>query len=139
MIKIVCDKCGYTLTTNNIEKIENGYLYHDNHIKIKFTLISESDHLLCETCQLKWLDFKENAMPRVAKEFIGGDKDGYHTGMEIGKTLNPRIKQGKWIIVDDTEKFIAKCSVCGRIEDSRMVGEYPFCHCGAEMKGSEEE
>ena len=41
--------------------------------------------------------------------------------------------QGKWIIVDDTEKFIAKCSVCGRIEDSRRVREYPFCHCGARM------
>lgn len=66
-----------------------------------------------------------------------GYEDGYHTGMEIGKTLNPRIKQGKWIIVDDTEKFIAKCSVCGRIEDSRMIEDYPFCHCGADMKGGD--
>ena len=45
--------------------------------------------------------------------------------------------QGEWILVDDTEKFIVKCSVCGRIEDSRMVKFYPFCHCGARMKGSE--
>lgn len=43
--------------------------------------------------------------------------------------------QGEWILVDDTEKFIAKCSVCGRIEDSRMVKDYPFCHCGAKMNG----
>lgn len=43
--------------------------------------------------------------------------------------------QGEWIIVDDTEKFIAKCSVCGRIEDSRMVKDYPYCPCGARMKG----
>ena len=42
--------------------------------------------------------------------------------------------QGEWIIVDDTEQFIAKCSVCGRIEDSRMVKDYPFCHCGADMR-----
>lgn len=46
--------------------------------------------------------------------------------------------QGKWIIIDDTEKFIAKCSVCGRIEDSRVVKDYPFCHCGADMRGAEE-
>ena len=42
--------------------------------------------------------------------------------------------RGEWILVDDTEKFIAKCSVCGRIEDSRMVKDYPFCHCGADMR-----
>ncbi len=46
--------------------------------------------------------------------------------------------KGRWIIVDDTEKFIAKCSICGRIEDSRMVKDYPFCHCGAKMKGEAE-
>ena len=46
--------------------------------------------------------------------------------------------QGKWIIVDDCEQFIAKCSVCGRIEDSRMVKDYPFCHCGADMRGKGE-
>ena len=46
--------------------------------------------------------------------------------------------QGEWLIIDDTEQFIAKCSVCGRIEDSRMVKDYPFCHCGADMRGSKE-
>ena len=46
----------------------------------------------------------------------------------------PLRSQGEWIIVDDTEQFIAKCSICGRIEDSRMVKDYPFCHCGADMR-----
>lgn len=41
---------------------------------------------------------------------------------------------GEWIIIDDTEKFIAKCSVCGRIEDSRMVKYHPYCRCGAYMQ-----
>lgn len=58
----------------------------------------------------------------------------------INEALDLAIKalerpQGEWIIVDDTERFIAKCSVCGRIEDSRMVKDYPFCHCGADMRG----
>ena len=42
--------------------------------------------------------------------------------------------KGEWIIVDDCEQFIAKCSVCGRVEDSRKVKDYPFCHCGAAMR-----
>lgn len=54
------------------------------------------------------------------------------------KLYCPARPKGEWIIIDDTEKFIAKCSICGRIEDSRMVKDYPFCHCGAKMKGGAE-
>ena len=42
-------------------------------------------------------------------------------------------KTGHWIIIDDCEKFIAKCSECGQIEDSRIIGKYAYCHCGARM------
>ena len=47
--------------------------------------------------------------------------------------VTPQQKVGKWIIIDDCEHFIAKCSECGRIEDSRMINKYPYCHCGAKM------
>lgn len=60
----------------------------------------------------------------------------------IDMAINALIAQrpnGKWIIVDDTEKFMAKCSVCGRIEDSRLVKYYPFCRCGADMREGESE
>lgn len=53
----------------------------------------------------------------------------------IKNKLDYSRPQGEWIIIDDTEKFIAKCSVCGRIEDSRMVKYHPFCRCGADMRG----
>jgi DNA-directed RNA polymerase subunit RPC12/RpoP len=78
-----------------------------------------------------------------------GYEDGYHTGMEIGKTLNPKIKQGEWIKVKEERMSIDmsgeivtryKCSKCGRpitILPSKLA-EYPFCHCGAEMRGKEE-
>lgn len=46
--------------------------------------------------------------------------------------------EGHWIIIDDCEKFIAKCSKCGRIEDSRMISKYPYCHCGAKMVEEQE-
>ena len=52
-------------------------------------------------------------------------------------SAQPERKKGKWIIVDDCELFIAKCSECGRIEDSRMVYRYPYCHCGADMRGEQ--
>lgn len=48
-------------------------------------------------------------------------------------------KYGKWIIIDDCEQFIAKCSECGRIEDSRMISKYLYCHCGAKMQEGEGE
>lgn len=50
------------------------------------------------------------------------------------EALKEKRPHGKWIIVDDCEKFIARCSVCGRIVDSRMVKDYPFCRCGTDMR-----
>lgn len=52
--------------------------------------------------------------------------------------VTPHQKMGKWIIIDDCERFIAKCSECGRIEDSRMISKYPYCHCGAKMSDIKE-
>ena len=45
------------------------------------------------------------------------------------------VKHGHWIIIDDVEKFLAKCSECGRVEDTRLIKDYPYCHCGAKMDG----
>ena len=65
-----------------------------------------------------------------------GYADGYHNGMEIGKTLNPRIKQGEWIIVKD-EKWgdNVKCPFC----EKELAGtDLNFCcKCGAKLIGSE--
>lgn len=52
-------------------------------------------------------------------------------------SVTPKTKIGHWIIIDDCEYFIAECSECGRIEDSRMISEYPYCHCGAKMEVEE--
>jgi len=62
-----------------------------------------------------------------------GYEEGYHNGMEIGKTLNPKIKQGEWILNKDGNP------------------ECPFCHhsftywgnfcgnCGADMRGDNDD
>ncbi len=55
-------------------------------------------------------------------------------------------KPGKWIKEEDTlgwDGHSYQCSVCGRsihldteVED---LEDYPYCHCGAEMRGTENE
>ena len=47
--------------------------------------------------------------------------------------VTPQPGIGRWIIIDDCELFMAKCSKCGEIVDSRMISKYPYCHCGAKM------
>ena len=48
-------------------------------------------------------------------------------------SLEPERKKGKWIVKDDTERFIAQCNCCRYIEDSRRIKN--FCpNCGAAMR-----
>lgn len=88
-------------------------------------------------CNSYWLNTIKNA-PKVEEVSVIEFKEPLPMvkAQKIVKALSKR-SQGEWIIVDDCEQFIAKCSVCGRIEDSRMVKDYPFCHCGAAMRGKE--
>lgn len=86
---------------------------------------------LCKVAE--FMNEKRNGLgsPYVmAALFIQDNKDEF-------PTVTPKQKMGHWIIVDDCERFIAKCSECGRIEDSRMINKYPYCHCGAKMEESE--
>lgn len=52
--------------------------------------------------------------------------------------------QGKWIKItkDGVTPIEYVCSNCGRTvkshyEDYFVTKEYPFCHCGADMRGAE--
>ena len=64
------------------------------------------------------------------------DAFGYLTKdwREVLEQLPPiQPKRGKWIIKDDTERFIAQCNCCRYIEDSRRIKN--FCpNCGAKME-----
>ena len=63
--------------------------------------------------------------------------------MEKLPPVTPTRKVGKWIKVTDTEFGIGyKCSECGRFiltesVDGRKLKDYPYCHCGADMRGGE--
>jgi hypothetical protein len=65
--------------------------------------------------------------------------------LEISRTVNlenPEQKKGKWIV---TEKGLLvtkyECSKCKRcvIDDTGydVAKDYPFCHCGADMRGED--
>lgn len=69
-----------------------------------------------------------------------GYEDGYRNGMKIGKTLNPKIKQGEWIW-RETGAFNYRygyftCSNCSFVSNAKQN----FCaECGADMrKGGKE-
>ena len=57
--------------------------------------------------------------------------------------------QGEWVMQrHDLDGCFYTCSNCGRMiriplfiddpEDNETLADYPFCHCGAEMKGGAE-
>lgn len=76
----------------------------------------------------------DDAVSREVFEQIMWERDvAIEQLKELGYGFGEKPKTGHWIIIDDCEKFIAKCSECGRIEDSRMISKYPYCHCGARM------
>ena len=84
-----------------------------------------------------------NAMIKIEQDDIdqygckileGFDSRPAIEALEDLPSVTPQSEIGHRIIVDDCEKFIAKCSECGRIEDSRMKSKYSYCHCGAKMK-----
>lgn len=77
MIKIICDKCGMTLTVpiDCIEKLEKGYVILNKDEFPKFTSMSGADYLLCESCQNKWVEFVQDSIQDSAKKFIEGEKE----------------------------------------------------------------
>ena len=57
-------------------------------------------------------------------------------------TIEPKRKTGRWIEEQRGIKVTQyKCSECGRIviDDTTydVAEDYPFCHCGADMRGKQ--
>ena len=50
--------------------------------------------------------------------------------------------QGRWVFKDlHNGKIWYECSICGRkihVRDKVQLSDFPFCHCGADMRGEEE-
>lgn len=70
------------------------------------------------------------------------DKDEWKYA-EISDLIKAYEKpQGKWILssIQVVGENWYKCSICGRKirTNTHHLKEYPFCHCGAAMRGKEE-
>lgn len=55
------------------------------------------------------------------------------------ETLKERT-QGEWKLISMGLTYKYQCSLCGRtISTTPMfLADYPFCHCGADMRGKKE-
>lgn len=59
-------------------------------------------------------------------------------------SAEPGRKRGKWLELTNTNHTYV-CSVCGRtlvnITDgkNKVTKNYPFCHCGADMRGEQDD
>lgn len=59
-------------------------------------------------------------------------------------TIESERKKGKWLELTNTNHTYV-CSVCGRtlvnITDgkNKVTKNYPFCHCGADMRGEQDD
>ena len=90
------------------------------------------------------IEFIENRYVITWKDdYEGGIKDACTDILEkISKmpTIEPERKKGKWIMLDKGLIVTSyKCSECGRtVRDDTgydVSKDYPFCHCGANMRG----
>ena len=68
--------------------------------------------------------------------------EGFKDGVDQGIKLSER-PQGEWIKEDNGKTTdVYRCSICGRsimLCKNADLSKYPFCHCGADMKGGAEE
>ena len=67
----------------------------------------------------------------------------YLDDIKDAPTIDPERKTGRWIELTNTNHTYI-CSICGRMlvnitDGKNMVSKnYPYCHCGADMRGEQE-
>ena len=103
---------------------------------------------------LSTIEVDEDAISRKYVRLIESDEDAYYGDWNetyergfsdaIDKVLNapsvvPSREEGEWEIAHEKYEYIRACSECGWLHDLVHYGD-SFCpHCGAKMKGAENE
>ena len=67
------------------------------------------------------------------------DQNVWESGYECGKNERP---QGEWVLMYCScgDRYYT-CSICNRaieVKNGQSLKDYPYCHCGASMKGGAE-
>ena len=84
--------------------------------------------------------------PQYMEKFVAELRDAMKADLKCDianlPSAEPERKKGEWIEFTNTNHTYV-CSVCGRmlvnITDGKntVTKNYPFCHCGADMRGSD--
>jgi len=112
------------MAKNVAEKALDEVLYNGRSIREWMQIITSEDVISRRAAQAK--------INSICKEYMISGYAFSHAFDDL-PPVTSQPKTGHWIIIDDCELFMAKCSECGEIVDSRMVNKYPYCHCGARM------
>jgi hypothetical protein len=84
---------------------------------------------------------KELTANGTNKGMVFGE-DAVHR-IEMLPSVQPERKTGHWIAITSRNNTY-KCSVCGRLlvnitdGKNKVAKNYPYCHCGADMRGEAE-
>ena len=71
------------------------------------------------------------------------DKAQVQTELMMLPSAQPERKTGHWIAITSWNNTY-KCSVCGRLlvnitdGKNKVAKNYPYCHCGADMRGEQD-
>ena len=89
------------------------------------------------------MTYKENITAILECYFTGFKKEIIDSACNRILEQEPSRKKGKWIEIDDYPNEEYECSICGRIVEVTSANikpeeEYPYCHCGADMREVEE-
>jgi hypothetical protein len=98
-----------------------------NRIGCDFIYYPDIDEINAELNKYKsYVEEDKNLDPHPCRDC--GQDTASCCGCEKERAWQIRNK-GEWIIIDDCEKFIAKCSKCNSIIDSRHLKDYcPYCN-----------
>lgn len=74
-------------------------------------------------------------------DMSGAYNEGYSCGSREARTACER-PQGEWIFEEEDaiSRKSYRCSICDRaivVYPSETLSFYPYCHCGADMRGEE--
>lgn len=70
--------------------------------------------------------------------------ESYISDMKELPSVQPERIKGHWIAITSWNNTY-KCSVCGRLlvnitdGKNKVAKNYPYCHCGADMRGGQDE
>ena len=138
-----CDRCGAS-RAYNIEEVEKAIDTALETLKQEPSedCISRQAMLeLINGCGVKMDD--NQAFEYAFEGLIRATKIALCDATKKLPPVTPTQKMGEWIKMPLTEvgqTYSHKCSLCGRRILAINVGlsEFPFCHCGAKMKGADD-